>query len=229
MDRSNRFLILFAKDPRPGRVKTRLEPLITRRGSALLGDAFLQDSLERFAKVGQTRRILAYDPLESIGRLKERVPLAGQWECRGQPRGVLGARLWGMARWSFMEGSRATLLLGTDSPTLPVERVRAAFRVLERFPVVVGPSLDGGYYLLGLSRPLKHIFEGIPWSTHKVLEATLGRLRRKRIPYKMLRPWYDVDGPESLYLLREHLLKLERRSAALIPRRTASFVRRKVL
>jgi glycosyltransferase A (GT-A) superfamily protein (DUF2064 family) len=108
-------------------------------------------------------------------------------------------------RSAFERGCERVVLIGADSPTLPVEYVSQAFRELETHSVVLGPSVDGGYYLVGAARSVPPIFHGVAWSTHHVWEQTLRLLEATRIPVAQLSPWYDVDDIEDLRRLAQDL------------------------
>jgi len=111
----------------------------------------------------------------------------------------LGARLLGTIRSLRARGFRRVVVIGSDSPTLSPAVVKAAFAALEReTEVVLGPAEDGGYYLVGTTRVLPGMFEGIPWGTDRVLRATLQSLARSGVRAFMLPRWYDVDRPEDL-------------------------------
>jgi hypothetical protein len=105
----------------------------------------------------------------------------------------------------LLEGRDAALLLGSDHPTVPGARIQEAFDALRTADVVIGPTLDGGYDLVGLSRPLEGLFDDIPWSTERVFSRTVERARQRGARLALLYPWYDVDEPRDLTFLRAHL------------------------
>jgi hypothetical protein len=107
-------------------------------------------------------------------------------------------------------GAETVVLLGSDSPTLPLELVRQAFKELDRADVVLGPATDGGYYLLGCARRLPPIFNGIPWGSCRVLAETVARLSDPTWRLAVLPPWYDVDTLEDWWALCGHLAALRR-------------------
>jgi len=199
-----RVLGLFAKQPRPGHVKTRLAAATSPEWAAAVAAAFLEDTLDRVATI-EARRVLAFAPSDAesyfaaIGR--ERFLLVAQGE------GDLGQRM-----AAFFTGQRAhgpVVLLGTDSPTLPREFVAQAFEELDQADVVLGPATDGGYYLLGCRRPAP-IFDGIDWSGPRVLAQTIERLSDPSWRVAVLPPWYDVDTLADWMMLRGHVHALER-------------------
>ncbi len=189
-------LMVFAKAPEPGRVKTRLALPPAR--AAQIHAAFVRDVVARHRQPGRTTTVwragdLGHPLWEELG-----VALADQ------PEGDLGARM----RAAFAEELRhgdPVVILGIASPTLPPALVDAAFVALERVPVVVGPACDGGYYLLGARGAVPPVFEGPEWGGPGVLAHTLASLEAARVRYEIMEFWYDVDRPEDLALLRAHL------------------------
>lgn len=118
----------------------------------------------------------------------------------------LGARLLGTIRSLRARGFRRVVVIGSDSPTLPPALLNQAFAALQQgAEVVLGPAEDGGYYLVGSTRVLPVMFEGIPWGTNRVLRATLQSLDRSGVRLFILPPWYDVDRPEDLERARRDL------------------------
>jgi hypothetical protein len=101
-------------------------------------------------------------------------------------------------RKCFAMGFREVVVIGTDTPWMGVERVRRAFAELKASEVVIGPAEDGGYYLLGMRKMVAEIFQGIPWSTERVLELTLEVIAEQKVRGKLLRRDFDLDRPEDL-------------------------------
>src|SRR5262245_23401301 len=162
----SRIVSLFAKRPRPGEVKTRLAAATSPDFAARVADAFLRDTVHRLAAL-DVPLILVYTPDDAefffADLAKGRFPLAPQGG------GDLGHRLSRFVEARFRAGATALVLVGADSPTLPVAFVDQAFRELERCDVVLGPAADGGYYLIGCSRFHPWLFDGITWGTSAVL------------------------------------------------------------
>ena len=104
---------------------------------------------------------------------------------------------------SFDEGATETVLVGTDSPSMPVHLIDEALQRLQTHDIVIGPSTDGGYYLLGLSAPVPELFHGIDWGSGNVLTQTLVAAAAHSV--SLLPVWYDVDLPEEAAFLRAHL------------------------
>ena len=135
------------------------------------------------------------------------------WQLRPQADGDLGSRLGCAVEQSLQGGARSLVILGTDSPSVPVSYIRRAFEALQRCDVVLGPTEDGGYYLIGLRRILPDLFDRIEWSSCRVWQQTLNRLRS--LPgsptYEILPRWYDIDSGDDLNRLIEELAARPRR------------------
>lgn len=193
-------LAVFAKAPVPGTVKTRLVPPLTPHQAAQLHAAFIQDTLGRVADLDVVR-YLACAPDTQHPFL---AACAQRFRARrvAQGAGNLGARMERVAT-SLLARHRKVLLIGTDSPTVPLAFVTEAVRRLDHAEIVFGPSADGGYYLVGLRRIVGGLFRDIAWGGPDVLVATLARLDPSRVA--LLPPWYDVDRPDDLARLRKDL------------------------
>jgi hypothetical protein len=126
-----------------------------------------------------------------------------------QPEGDLGQRMAAAFTIAFTEGAKAAILFGTDIPDLGSNMLRRALTTLENGAAVIGPTLDGGYYLIGITassaaQALPLLFTDIAWSTTRVMETTLDRLRLGRLDYALLPELRDIDTPEDLFLARAH-------------------------
>jgi rSAM/selenodomain-associated transferase 1 len=197
---------LFAKWPVPGMVKTRLADGHDPTWGARVGHAFLLDTIQRLAVV-DAQRVLAFAPRE---READFAAVAGCFALIPQGDGDLGQRLAAFVDQQLDEGARAVVLVGTDSPTLPVAHVELAFQALEQADVVLGPACDGGYYLLGCGPRRPPVFENISWSTGRVLSDTVAALADPRWRLAMLPPWYDVDTLVDWAMLCGHVAALRR-------------------
>jgi rSAM/selenodomain-associated transferase 1 len=202
-----RVLGLFAKRPQAGQVKTRLAAATSAAWAARVAAAFLHDTINRLATV-KAHRILVFDPPDAVSFFSDWV--GDHFALVPQEPGDLGQRMSGFIAARFRQGATAAVLVGTDSPTLPMEYVERAFAELERAPVVVGPATDGGYYLIGCVPRLPPLFEGVRWSTPHVLSDTAARLAAAGSRVAVLPPWYDVDTLDDWRLLQGHLALLRR-------------------
>jgi rSAM/selenodomain-associated transferase 1 len=204
--RMPRVLGLFAKWPAAGQVKTRLARAFSPEWAARVADAFLRDSLHRLARVA-AQRVLAFSPGD-VGTAFAEV-VGDRFALEPQGEGDLGRRMDAFFGRHLKTGAEAVILLGTDSPTVPLAYVEQAFRELEKADVVLGPATDGGYYLIGCRR-LPPIFEGIAWGESRVLGDTVARLTDPAWRLALLPPWYDVDTPDDWLMLRGHVAALAR-------------------
>lgn len=195
---ASRRLLLFTKPAREGRVKTRLIGDLTAAEAAQLHAAFLADLLDRLREGSfELRLAWALDPDEEIP--------AGPVPGMRQEGSDLGERLY---RALSAGDARTVMALGSDHPTLPLSLIHRAFETLEAgADVVLGPAEDGGYYLIALRAGAVHprLFEGIAWSTDRVLPATLERCRELGLAVELLPEASDVDTPEDLRRLAERL------------------------
>jgi rSAM/selenodomain-associated transferase 1 len=195
-------LVLFAREPVAGQVKSRLAAALGRRPAALLYAAFLED-LARALAPGAWEATVAYDG--EPRRL--RATFGSGWSFRPQGDGDLGARMTRAASLSFDEGSRAVVLAGSDAPTLTGRDVAAAFDALGRADVVLAPAPDGGFTLAGFRRAADppRVFAGVRWSTHRTLEDARGAAAVAGCGVELLDPVADVDVVEDLPRLFEAL------------------------
>lgn len=189
-------VLVFVKAPVPGRVKTRLSPPFSPEQAAALYRAFAADSLAAAGAAMGARAVVAYERHEDWPEpswLGEPVP-----EWFPQEGADLGRRLAAATGKAFVDGAERVVVVGSDAPHLPPAFIEEAFARLAAAPVVLGPARDGGYYLVGLREPAPSLFDDIPWSTEKVLEATLARAAELHWPVHLLDPLEDVDDAGSL-------------------------------
>ncbi|MGH9339750.1 MAG: TIGR04282 family arsenosugar biosynthesis glycosyltransferase [Acidobacteriota bacterium] len=212
-------LLIFARYPRLGRVKTRLAPVLDHQQRLELYESFLMDTLERTAGLSETRFLYLADCSKNErDEFIARHRLAGSICVRLQQGEDLGDRLW-QAYQEMASRRQRVIFIGSDSPTLPLDYVREGLKALKTIPVVLGPGHDGGYYLIGLSEPRRELFYGIDWGSSAVLNQTLAKLEQHE--FRLLPPWYDVDVPADLRLL-EHQLEENFEG---YPHRTAALLR----
>jgi rSAM/selenodomain-associated transferase 1 len=217
-------LILFAKVPKPGQVKTRLLPDLSAEQAGRLYRAFILDTLSSTAVLKGVKRLLACDPTRRAPFFKG---LADRFELNliDQIGEDLGARMRNALTEADRLGFDRAVIIGMDLPTLPAEHIEEAFRQLKKPPqvpsVVLGPSADGGYYLIGCTGPVPPIFDGIAWGTERVLEQTLARIAVRHLNATLLPFWYDVDTLQDLRFLAQHLNYLERKAGKPVAPETA--------
>ena len=205
-------MVIFAKAPIPGQVKTRLCPPLTPDEAASLHGSFVLDALERSRdEKTQGRVTLNRVPLD---RFVACLPSASHvfFKIIAERHGVqlldqigedLGARMDQAFREIFAREYQRVLVVGTDLPSLPGACYTQAFSLLADHDLVLGPSLDGGYYLIGLRRPVPELFVGIPWSTDRVFALTRAKAEALGLKTGLLPTWRDVDTIDDLLALIE--------------------------
>jgi len=194
---------VMAKQPEPGKVKTRLCPPLTPRQAADLSKAFFLDTVSLVFGIEKTDIFVAYDPDTALDFFSCMTPAFVKFVAQGQ--GDLGARLSGTCRNVFSHGYKKLVILASDTPHLLGDVIRLAFTRLDDTDVVLGPCDDGGYYLIGLRFPAPGLFEGIPWSTSRVLDLTIRSAREAGMTYELLPPCYDIDTWEDVERLMKDL------------------------
>ncbi len=199
-------LIIFAKEPRPGQVKTRLCPPLSLKAAARLYRSFLEDTLEEMGRLKELELALAYSPEAAAAFFRRLAPPGVR--LFPQAGRDLGARMHQALKWGLSSGFKVVVLRGADTPDLPGEVILEGRAVLEeaRAQVVLGPSRDGGYYLVGLTSPQPELFRGLSWSTPAVLAETLCRARARSLSVHLLPLWRDIDTSNDLqsFLARPH-------------------------
>jgi len=207
-----RCLILMMKAPTPGRVKTRLAKTIGPEAAARLYRAFVERlARELLAAPGRSwTPAVAFDPPEAEAALQAwlRPILPPEVAFWPQGPGDLGDRLRGAFERAFAAGARAVLALGADCLEITPEELQAGFGALEKFPVLLGPAEDGGYWTLGLAGPYYDLLRDMPWSSPDLAESTRRRARQLDLPLAELPPKRDVDEAEDLERLPEALKRL---------------------
>ncbi|MCB1037234.1 MAG: TIGR04282 family arsenosugar biosynthesis glycosyltransferase [Acidobacteria bacterium] len=196
---TSRRLLLFTKPARPGQVKTRLIGDLSAEQTAELHQAFVDDLSHRLSG-GDFELQLAWALDEGEAVPAYRLPEGSSVPGLRQQGDTLGDRLF-LAMEQASDSAESFAVVGSDHPSLPLERVHRAFELLEgKADVVLGPAEDGGYYLVGSRRGSLHrrIFEDIPWSSEKVLETTLERCREVGLQVELLPEGADVDTPADL-------------------------------
>ena len=191
-------LVVFAKEPVPGRVKTRLVPPFSPQQAAEFYAAMLDDVLDSSASLARELGIgawLAVDPPGALRALARRAPTG--FRVVPQRGANLGERMGWAVREAFASGARRVLIRGSDSPAVDGEKIRSALTALSESDLVVSPDLDGGYNLVGLRVPAPGLFDH-PMSTRTVLEDTLANARAAGLRCDLQEPAFDIDTAEDL-------------------------------
>ena len=201
-------LAVITKAPRAGQVKTRLVPPLSLEEAAQLNVCFLRDTAAAIAKAcGTTARgVGVYTPTGAETTYVEILP--GDFELLPQRGGGFGERLAFATEDLFRCGFGSVCLIDSDSPTVSADVYAEAVEMLSKAGdrVVLGPSDDGGYYLIGLKQNHRQLFERIDWSTERVLEQTKQRARELSLDINLLSTGYDVDDAATLRRLWDELL-----------------------
>ncbi len=192
------YLILFGRYPQPGRTKTRLIPALGPTGAAAVQKRLTEQIMGTARVVSAQTGVNLMFCYDGGNRQK-----LGDWldlkrvACIPQATGDLGDRMRAAIAGAFQRGAEHVILIGTDIPELSSAILKDAFQQIRRHDLVIGPSTDGGYWLVGMNRPAD-IFNGIPWSTPAVLKQTLTRARRMEMRIHLLDPLSDLDEPGDL-------------------------------
>ncbi len=200
-------LAIFAKYWQAGYVKTRLARSV---GDRLARDVYLvllQHLVDRFKEFGDLRTVV-FSPPEAQRQFREFLPDA--WHVQQQVNGDLGHRLQAFLTDQLKTRDSIMIVIGSDTPDLPTSYLDRAVDMLCQYPVVLGPSQDGGYYLIGMNRLVPNLFDGIAWSTNKVLQQTMDRLHQQCCPFGLLPTLNDVDDLADLRALMCKLKKNDR-------------------
>jgi len=199
-------LVVMLKAPLPGLVKTRLTPPLTPVQAAGLYACFIRDTFNMLtllkgvdiyaacAPEGLENGLCAFDGIVPDGfkRLLQRGDNVGR-------------RMFNIFDELFKKNYKKVLIMGSDSPDLPHTYIEEAYALLDgQVKVVLGPAMDGGYYLIAMDAPSAVPFRMIPWSTEKALEMTIENLRFSAMSFKLLKPWYDIDTSDYLRLLKDN-------------------------
>jgi rSAM/selenodomain-associated transferase 1 len=198
----HRALLVVGKAPRAGLAKTRLVPPLLPDDAAQLYRGFLCDSVAMALELGWERVSLVY-PHGSDHALRSLLPPAVHFFQ--QPGEGLQDALVSAFASHFGLGFDRVVLIASDTPTLPSTIPEQACVALETHDLAIGPSVDGGYYLIGMRKLHAALFEGIDWSTHQVFRQTMARATGLRLRIFATPEWYDVDEPDDLIRLRADL------------------------
>jgi hypothetical protein len=213
-------LAVMAKAPRAGKVKTRLAPPLTLDQAAALNICFLRDTADNIADVaasGNAAGIISYTPIGDEALFDTLLP-AG-FALIPQRGDGFGERLLTTAEDLLACGYGSVCLIDSDSPTVPAAAFEQAIAELAKpgDRIILGPSDDGGYYLIGLKRAHSELFANITWSTSTVLAETIAAARTANLEAVLLPLWYDVDDATTLDILTAELLDQTRPPFTTIP------------
>jgi rSAM/selenodomain-associated transferase 1 len=198
---------IMCKTPVPGSSKTRLSPPLSAAECAEISACFITDlanTIHELSLLADVTPYAVYTPKGSEGSLRRLLPHS--FKLALQCEGGFGVRLLQGVIDLLNDGHKGAILVNSDSPTLPKKILKQATDALAGGDnVTLSPAIDGGYTLIGLSKPHARLFEDIPWSTSEVYRLTLERAREIGLPAKIVNGWYDVDDSASLKMLEDEL------------------------
>lgn len=204
-DEARSAVAIMAKAPQSGQVKTRLCPPLSYREAAELYRCFLLDKIAQVSTLQRAAPVVSYSPDDSRPLFEDLTP--PHFMLIPQHGDDLGARLLFTFDRLFWQGFTQVIVIDSDTPTLPTAYLEQALMLIaERVnDVVLGPTHDGGYYLIGLRQSHRELFEQMPWSTSQVFPETRRRSEQYGLTVACTEYWYDVDTPEDLTRLMESL------------------------
>ena len=208
-------VICFTRAPLPGRTKTRLMPVLSGEECAALHTAFLQDVARACRETGAAVYV-AYAPETGLGPLKALFPFARDFFP--QEGTELGGRMAAALDRVLALGHRPCLLIGSDLPLLTAAHLEGAFAALERAEATLGPTPDGGYYLVGLKRPCPALFAGKRYGSGDVYGDAMAALAEAGVSFAPAPACADVDTPEDLRSLRRALAGADTHTARCLSR-----------
>ncbi|MFW8601197.1 TIGR04282 family arsenosugar biosynthesis glycosyltransferase [Desulfobacterota bacterium M19] len=191
-------IIIFIRSPVPGLVKTRLIPALGAQGAA---DCQRRMSEQTVRRVRELKRYRTIDiQIHYTGGKTEMMAawLGDDLNYHPQRGNDIGCRMTAAFQQAFAAGSRRIILVGSDCPALTAAILHSALNKLKRLDLVLGPAMDGGYYLIGLNRPCPTLFTEISWGTSKVFAETLKKAEEQSLSIGHTDTLYDIDRPEDL-------------------------------
>ncbi|HLM03531.1 MAG TPA: TIGR04282 family arsenosugar biosynthesis glycosyltransferase [Pyrinomonadaceae bacterium] len=199
-----RAIIIMAKAPIAGTVKTRLEPHLSAERCARLAECFLRDTINK-AKSLKIQLILAYSPAAEIDYFRQ---IAGENTQLVEQKGDnLGEKMFSAFEFALARDTDAAVMIGTDSPTFPVDFIERAFELLETgSEAALGKTGDGGFYLLGLRRLDAGIFRRVEWSSAKTFTQVRENIMNLNWRLREVSGWYDIDEAKDLEQLENEFL-----------------------
>lgn len=195
---SKQRLIIFTRYPEPGKTKTRLIPVLGSVGAANLQRQMTEHTI---LQVKELQKVI--DISVAVWYSGGDLRLMQEWlglnlVYQPQGEGDLGSRMARSLLQAFQSGAEKAIIIGTDCPGLNAQILATAFDKLRTFDLVLGPAMDGGYYLIGLRQPIPELFANIEWGTAQVFQRTLEIAQKLNLSHVNLVPLADIDRPEDL-------------------------------
>lgn len=199
----NNALIIFLKNPELGKVKTRLKPELSEKNCVAIYRAMVNDLVENVGSNKQYDTIILFTPANSEKNLKQW--LGPDFTFVPQSDGDLGKRMDSALHWAFEHKYQQAVLIGSDTPTINQKLILTAFQKLENSDVVLGPSKDGGYYLIATKETQPNIFKNIQWSSNTVFDETMKSIEENNLSVISLEQRADIDTFSDLLELWQYL------------------------
>ena len=190
---SDKALIIFAKAPVKEIVKTRLKGYLSDEARMKLYTWLLERIIRETDRIGLYRTFIAFTPPDRGDYF-----LSRGYESFPQSDGDLGERMKNAFMYMFERGFRKVIICGVDIPDLTGDIIEEAFRRLDKYDLVFGPTRDGGYYLIGMNPPVKDVFSHVRWSTEWTLSDSLKRAKALGLHVHLMKTLRDIDRPEDL-------------------------------
>ncbi len=202
MNRNNA-LIIFAKAPRLGQVKTRLQPDLTPEESISLYKAMVEDLMKQLEHTGFCDLKIFFYPSDAKTEMQNW--LGEHYKYFSQKGEDLGDKMYSAMVEIFKQNYKKVVLIGSDIPTIDTTTIVRAFSSLDDYDIVLGPSQDGGYYLIGSKKPQSELFKDIIWSTSFVLQKTIEKARKAELEVVQLEIKSDIDTYDEVIKLWKYL------------------------
>jgi rSAM/selenodomain-associated transferase 1 len=193
-------LIIFTRYPQPGQVKTRLIPALGAEGATNLHRQMTEHTLSQVRTLRSTLPLSIQVYFSGGNQQDMQAWLGDDLVYQPQADGDLGSRMMQALSQSFQDHMDYAVIIGTDCPSLSADFIAKAFILGLSHDLVLGPAIDGGYYLIGLRHFLPELFSGISWSTAEVLQQTVTIAHKLNLSVAYLPPLADIDRPEDLLI-----------------------------
>lgn len=197
-DLTREMLIVFTRFPQPGQTKTRLIPALGAAEAAALQKMMAEHTFSLCGELAGKRELALCVYYEGGDEQAVRSWVPAAMSCRSQGPGSLGDRLAQTFADSFASGGTRVIIIGSDCPFLTPEILAEGFTLLQNHDVVLGPACDGGYYLVGMSKPGQQLWSDIDWGTDRVFQQTMAIARKSGLALALLPELADIDRPEDL-------------------------------
>jgi hypothetical protein len=192
-------LIIFTKYPEPGKTKTRLIPAVGSKGAAELHRRMAENTVSKALSIQDTEDILIKIFFEG-GNIQSMRDWLGKMDFERQKDGDLGEKMSDAFEKGFSGKAPKVVIIGTDCPNLTASLLLKAFAILDKHDLVVGPAVDGGYYLIGLKKRAGFLFQGISWGSENVFRQTSRKAEEYGLKKAVLETLGDVDRPGDLFM-----------------------------